>query len=126
MDAETIAATQGVSAAQHARPGGPQGEPATGADKLMKAAEKGELSKEQIREAAQKYEGFFVGKMLNIMFKTIPDNKMMSGGPGEKQFRDLMVNQYGKEVAQNGGLGLADQITEQLVNVQERAQEGTL
>ena len=41
------------------------------------------------------------------------------GGHGEKVFRSVLVQEYGKEAAQRGEFGIADAVREQLLKMQE-------
>jgi Rod binding domain-containing protein len=60
--------------------------------------------------------------MLNEMFEGIKTDGMFGGGPGEEMFRSLMVDEYGKQIAKQGGMGLTDAVTKQLLSHQEVAQ----
>ena len=75
----------------------------------------------QIKKAAQDYEGVFVSQMLGQMFEGIPTDGMFGGGQGEQMFRSLMVDEYGKKIASQGGVGLADAVTRELLKHQEAA-----
>ena len=75
----------------------------------------------QIKKAAQDYEGVFVSQMLGQMFEGIPTDGMFGGGQGEQMFRSLMVDEYGKKSASQGGVGLADAVTRELLKHQEAA-----
>ena len=70
-------------------------------------------------EAAEKFEGVFVGQFLNQMFAGVKTDGPFGGGQGEKMFRSLMLNQYGKEIASRGGFGLSNAITSALLSHQE-------
>ena len=43
----------------------------------------------------------------------------VGGGPGEEIFRSLMLDQYGRRIAADGGFGLADSVKRQLLSLQE-------
>ena len=75
----------------------------------------------QIKKAAQDYEGVFVSQMLGKMFEGISTDGMFGGGQGEQMFRSLMLDEYGKKIASQGGIGLADQVTKELLKHQEVA-----
>ena len=75
----------------------------------------------QIKKAAQDYEGVFVSQMLGKMFEGISTDGMFGGGQGEQMFRSLMLDEYGKKIASQGGIGLADQVTRELLKHQETA-----
>ncbi len=74
------------------------------------------------KKVAQQFEGVLVSQMLNDMFAGIKTDAMFGGGPGEDMFRSMMVDEYGKQVAAQGGLGLADAVTRELLKRQEGLQ----
>ena len=41
------------------------------------------------------------------------------GGQGEKVFRSIMIQEYGKEAAKQGNFGIADAVQQQLLKMQE-------
>ncbi len=71
------------------------------------------------REAAVEFEAFFLSQVLESMFKGIKSDGMFGGGHAEGIFRPMLLQEYGKLLAQRGGLGLADAITRELLNTQE-------
>ena len=74
------------------------------------------------KKTAQQFEGVLMSQMLNEMFEGIQTDGMFGGGPGEEMFRSLMVDEYGKQIAVQGGMGLTSAITKQLLSHQEAAQ----
>ena len=51
------------------------------------------------------------------------DDAPFGGGSAEKTYRSLLVTEYAKQISQNGGLGITDQITRDLIALQEGAQQ---
>lgn len=84
---------------------------------LMGAA-KG-MSRAQIGEAAQDFEAFFLSQMLQPMFNTVKTDSLFGGGPGEDVWKSMMVDEYAKEIARTGGLGIADQVMKVMIQAQE-------
>jgi Rod binding domain-containing protein len=74
------------------------------------------------RKAAQAFEGVLISQMLSDMFEGVSTDGPFGGGPGEDMFRSLMIDEYGKQIATQGGLGLADDITRELLKRQEVSQ----
>jgi Rod binding domain-containing protein len=74
------------------------------------------------KKVAEQFEGVLMSQMLNEMFEGIKTDGMFGGGPGEEMFRSLMVDEYGKQIAKQGGMGLTHAITKQLLSHQEMAQ----
>jgi len=72
-------------------------------------------------KVAQQFEGVLISQMLNDMFAGVKTDGMFGGGQGEDMFRTLMIDEYGKQVAAQGGLGLASHITRALLTTQEQA-----
>jgi len=71
------------------------------------------------REAAKSFEAFFISQMLSEMFAGIKTDPVFGGGPGETMFRSLMIDEYGKSLAENGGVGIADSVLREIVRLQE-------
>lgn len=74
------------------------------------------------RKVSQQFEGVLISEMLNDMFAGVKTDGMFGGGAGEDMFRTLMIDEYGKQVAKQGGLGLSDHITRELLKRQETQQ----
>lgn len=78
---------------------------------------------ENSRKAAEEFEAVFLTTMLEGMFTGLKAEAPFGGGETEKTYRSLMVTEYAKQISQNGGLGMADQITRDLIALQEGAQK---
>lgn len=74
------------------------------------------------QKAAQDFEGVFLSQYLGTMFEGISTDGMFGGGAGEEMFRSLMIDQYGKQIAAQGGIGLAANVTRELLKTQETVQ----
>ena len=74
---------------------------------------------EKIREVAESFEAFFLGQMLQPMFSSVEPAKPFGGGHAEKIWKSLMVDEVGKSMAKNGGIGIADMIQRDLLKMQE-------
>jgi len=74
-----------------------------------------------LRKSAKEIESLFVSQMMEHMWKDVKVNEFTGGGQGEKIFRSFMVDEYGKEIASSGQLGIADTVLEQLLQYQEEA-----
>lgn len=72
-------------------------------------------------DAATEFESVFISEMLKPMFEEIKVDGMFGGGRGEEIFRGLLVQEYGKMIAHEGGVGLSSQIKEQIIKMQEQA-----
>jgi Rod binding domain-containing protein len=78
-------------------------------------------SKAAIQTKAQEFEGVFVSQMLGQMFEGISTDGPFGGGQGEQMFRSLMMDEYGKQIAKQGGVGIASAVTRELLKQQEMA-----
>ena len=73
----------------------------------------------QAGKAAQEFEAVFIGQMLSTMFEGIKTDGPFGGGPAESIFRSMMIDQYSKTIAGQGGFGLADQVKREILRLQE-------
>lgn len=78
-------------------------------------------SREKARETAEDFEAMFLTLMVEEMFKGISTDTMFGGGEGEKMFRSMMSEEYGKTMAKNGGVGISDMVMNEILKLQEAA-----
>lgn len=85
-------------------------------DKVTKTAESIKDTKnssdDELREAAEMFETYFVNEMFKGMEKTIPKSK--EDDQMTKYSKDMLLQEYSKSVTESGGLGLADALYKQL------------
>jgi|OM-RGC.v1.026928762 Rod binding protein len=81
---------------------------------------------EAIDKSAKDFEAMVLGQMLQPMFAGLETDGPFGGGFSEQMYRGLLVDEYGKMIAENGGLGIADQVKRQLLSAQEAAQPGRI
>lgn len=67
-----------------------------------------------LHKAAVAFEGFFHGLLLRSMRNAVRENPRFHGGAGEKVFRGLYDNEIAGRIAENGGLGIAKMVENQL------------
>jgi len=84
---------------------------------LKAAASAGDAG--SLRKAAENFESQFISQMLGHMFKGIKSDGMFGGGQAESMWRDFYVEEVGKVIARNGGIGVADVVERQLIQLQE-------
>ena len=75
----------------------------------------------QATKAAKDFEALFVNEFLGAMFEGVETDGPFGGGPGEAIFRSMMLDQYSKTIASQGGFGLSDAVKRQLLAAQENA-----
>ena len=76
---------------------------------------------EELRRVAEEFEAVVFGQMLEHMFAGIDTDGPFGGGHGERVFRSLLLEEYGKATAARGGIGIADAVLRQLLAQQEVA-----
>lgn len=77
---------------------------------------------EQFRNQAKELESVFLNTLLSEMFSSIKTEGEFGGGYAEETWRGMQSEQYAAALAQNGGVGIADQIMRQLLSAQESLQ----
>jgi Rod binding domain-containing protein len=73
------------------------------------------------KHVAQQFEGVFISQMLSQMFEGVQADPNFGGGQGEDMFHSMMVDEYGKQLAAQGGIGLSSALTRELLKTQENA-----
>jgi Rod binding domain-containing protein len=86
---------------------------------LAKAARIDAQSAEAARKSAVEFEGFFIAMALESMFSGIETDGMFGGGHGEQVFRSMMLQEYGKSIAERSGIGIADAVQREIISLQE-------
>jgi Rod binding domain-containing protein len=74
---------------------------------------------DRTKAAAQDFEAVFLSEMFSHIFDGLDVDPLFGGGEGEKMFRGLLVNEYGKAMARQGGVGLADSVQQAMIKLQE-------
>ncbi len=79
------------------------------------------LSQAGIEKTAKEFEAVFMAQMLKPMWEGLEVNGMFGGGAGEDVMKDLLVQEYGKAMAQGMNTGLSDDVTRAMIQMQEKA-----
>lgn len=74
----------------------------------------------KMEKAAEDFEAFFLSQMMEQMFQGVSTDGMFGGGHAEKVYRSMLVNEYGKHIAQSGGVGVADHVLDTMIEMQEK------
>ena len=77
---------------------------------------------ETAKRVGQEFEALFLSEMLGPVFESTDTDGLFGGGEGEKIFRSMMVQEYGKAIAQSGGVGIADAVQREILRMQENQQ----
>ena len=76
----------------------------------------------KVRQQAEEFEGVFLNTLTKELFSSFKtDQSAMGGGFGEETWRSMQAEQLAGTMAQNGGLGIADQLMPDLLAMQEAA-----
>lgn len=75
------------------------------------------------RKAAEEFESVFLTTFLEGMFAGIKTDGPFGGGNSEKTYRSMMLGEYAREIAGNGGLGIADHVYREILAIQESSQQ---
>ena len=71
-------------------------------------------SDEEIEKIAKEYEAVAVTKMLQQMYADVKIDPLFQNQATENIYKDLLLTEYGKIVAENGGLGIAKSLTKDI------------
>jgi peptidoglycan hydrolase FlgJ len=96
------------------------GAPAADPGKLLRGV--GNADREMLHKRAIEFEAVYLAQMLQPMFDDLKSTEPFGGGFGEDVWRSQQVQEYGKAIAQNGGIGIADVVARELIQAQEAHQ----
>jgi Rod binding domain-containing protein len=71
------------------------------------------------RRAAEDFESFFLSRMMDEMFAGVKTDGPFGGGQGETMYRGLLNQEYGKVLAEAGGIGITDTVYREILRLQE-------
>lgn len=74
-----------------------------------------------VENSAREFEAVFISQMFEQMWTGVSTDGPMGGGTGEQIFRSLMIQDIGRQMANQGGIGLADTVKRELLAIQERS-----
>jgi Rod binding domain-containing protein len=77
----------------------------------------------RLDEVAKDFEAMFMAEMMKPMFESIKPDPRFGGGKGEEIFRGLLLQEYSKLMADTGQLGIADAVKQELIRMQELADD---
>ena len=82
-----------------------------------------EKDQAQLDAVAKDFEAMFVTEMMKPMFEQIKPDERFGGGKGEEIFSGMMLQEYGKMMAETGQLGIAEAVKQELIRMQEEASQ---
>ncbi|HVX74035.1 MAG TPA: rod-binding protein [Devosia sp.] len=76
----------------------------------------------RLHQQAKDLEGVFLTSLMKEMFSSIKtDDQNFGGGFAEETWRGMQAEQFAGAMAEQGGIGLADQLMPTLLRMQEAA-----
>ena len=87
--------------------------------KSLNGQSKEGLDKEALRQACQQFESLFLHQIMKGMRKTVVEGEILHGGNAEKIFMDMKDQAVSENMAESGGLGLAEILYSQLLEPEE-------
>lgn len=78
-----------------------------------------------VMKKAKELEGVFLNTLTSEMFSSIKTDGAFGGGFGEQTWRSMQAEQMADQISQAGGIGLAANITRNLLDAQEAANSPT-
>ena len=75
-------------------------------------------SDDELRRVAEDFEATFLAQMLQPMFAGLETDGPFGGGNAEATWRGFLVDAMARQVSQSGGIGLADHVQRELLNLQ--------
>lgn len=75
---------------------------------------------DKMKAAATDFEAVFVSEMMGHMFEGVDVDPVFGGGSGERMFRSMLVQEYGKQMARSHSIGIADQMQKMFLQMQQK------
>ena len=77
-------------------------------------------------KAAQDFEAMTLNQFLTPMFDTVDTSTgPFGGGQGESAWKPMLIDSVAKQISKAGGLGLAQPVFRQMIQMQEAQQRQT-
>lgn len=74
----------------------------------------------RVVQQAEEFEGVFLNTLTKQLFSSLKtDESVLGGGFGEETWRSMQSEHLADAMAQNGGLGIAEQLLPDLLTMQE-------
>jgi len=77
------------------------------------------MNNEQIEKTAKDFESLFVSQMLEQMFGDSVGSELFGDEETSEVYKGMMMEEYGKQIANSGGIGIADYVKRELLRLQE-------
>tara|TARA_R110001592_G_scaffold27763_13_gene102750 strand:+ start:37085 stop:37501 length:417 start_codon:yes stop_codon:yes gene_type:complete len=74
--------------------------------------------KQSMEDVARDFEAVFIGEMIKPMFEGLETDPIFGGGKGEEIFKGMMLQEYGKNIADKDMTGIQTQVMHKLIQMQ--------
>lgn len=74
----------------------------------------------KVDQSAKDFEAMFFSQMFSTMFEGMDVDPVFGGGQGEKMFRSLLTQEYGKKMAEGQNTPISGTIKEMMLKIQEQ------
>jgi peptidoglycan hydrolase FlgJ len=78
-------------------------------------------SEAKMRHTAEGFEAMFLNQMFEMMGESVQADPTFGGGQAENLMRSMLNEQYAKQMAKGGGIGISNAIYQEMVRMQESA-----
>ncbi|WP_181702305.1 rod-binding protein [Chthonobacter albigriseus] len=75
--------------------------------------------KAEAMRIAEEFESVYLADALKMMTAEIGNDPVTGAGTGSQNWRELLMDEYAKDMTRKGGLGLAPSIARELLAIQE-------
>ena len=82
------------------------------------------LDKEKIADTAEDFEAFFISRMMESMYAGVSTDGPFGGGNAERMYRSLLLDEYGRQMAKTGTIGVKEDIMRSIIEMQEMQSQG--
>jgi Rod binding domain-containing protein len=80
----------------------------------------GGLDRDQAMAVARDFEAVYIADAFKLMLQGVSSDPV-TGSTSSDNWRELLVDEYAKEIVRRGGFGLAEPIAGSLMKIQEAA-----
>ena len=70
-------------------------------------------------KTAQDFEAVFLNQMFELMGEGVQADSIFGGGQAENLERSMLNEQYAKQMAKSGGIGIASAVYQEMLRMQE-------
>ncbi len=77
------------------------------------------MTEAQIDAAAKDFEAVFLAQMLGMMFGESVGDSLFGNAESKEIYQSMMMNEYGKNIANLGGIGIASHVKSEMLKLQE-------